>query len=353
MLSVNIQKQLRDFALDVDFVQDRQQTLVLIGPSGCGKSTTLNAIAGTVPLDSGRIVLDDRVLYDRAARIDIAPNKREIGFVYQDFALFPHKTVFENIAYGLRCRKKSKAEIHNRVARLMETMQISHLAQARPQQLSGGQQQRVALARALAIDTHILLLDEPLGALDAQTRMSVRSELKRILKSFDVVSIIVTHDFVDALVLGDAIGVMEEGRILQLGSREELLLHPKSKFVADFTGVNFFQGQVVSRNGDGWCHVRVGETHIHTPCTDAGRISLAFFPRDVTLHRDPPKGSAQNSLRGAVREILHLGDRIRVTIDSALPIVAEISDMALEDMELKEGDTIYAAFKATAIKTYS
>jgi len=167
-----------------------------------------------------------------------------------------------------------------------------------------------------------------------------------------VVSIIVTHDFVDALVLGDTIGVMEQGRLLQIGSREELLRHPKSRFVADFTGVNFFQGQVVHCNGEGLCRIRIGDATLCALACEAERVSLTFFPRDVTLHRNPPEGSAQNVFCGSVREIIHLGDRVRVALEAGLPVVAEISDLALQELGIQEGDRVYAALKATAIKTY-
>ncbi len=220
MLSVQIRKALREYRLEVAFDVNPSETLVIIGPSGCGKTTTLNAIAGLVRPDDGRITLDGRVLWDHSTRTSTAVERRNVGYVFQDFALFPHLTVSENVAYGLRARRVSRTEIPGRVDTALEMLGIAHLRRHRPTSLSGGERQRVAVARAIACDSEILLLDEPLGSLDAQTRNRVRSDLQSLLEGLGRITIMVTHDYVDALTFGDKICVMDRGTMLQMGDRQ-------------------------------------------------------------------------------------------------------------------------------------
>ncbi len=360
MLSVQVKKKLREFELGIGFEVRPAETLVIIGPSGCGKTTTLNIVAGLVEPDEGRIVLGgdprlgDRVLWDGVSGVSVAAEKRHVGYVFQEFALFPHMTVEENVAYGLRARGRPKEEIPGRVDEVVKLVGIEHLRGRRPGALSGGERQRVALARAVACDAEILLLDEPLGSLDAQTRNRVRGELKGLLRVVGRIAIMVTHDYVDALTFGDQICVLDRGRVLQMGEREQLLRHPKSRFVAELTGVNFFQGTVSSERRAGLAEVWVGDTCLYATCDgeEMGDTLVAFFPSEVAISREAPSGSARNVFRAEIQEIVHLGDKVRLMLDGSLPMCAEITADSLEELELGEGDRVYASVKATGVKTY-
>ncbi len=352
MLSVDLTKPLREFTLSLAFEVQTGETLVIIGPSGCGKSTTLNLIAGLLQPERGRVVLEGRTLLDSAAGVDVPVEKRNIGYVFQDFALFPHLSVQENVAYGLRCRRADRKQIEERVQWALDMVGLAALAQRKPPQLSGGEQQRVGLARAIAPDTPLLLLDEPMGALDAQTRKNLRGELRSLLKRVARTAILVTHDHVDALTFGDNICVMDKGQIIQLGDKRQLLAHPRGKFVAELVGANFFEGTISSLRRHGLAAVRVGDSTLYVATEEMGDTLLSFYPTDVTLSLNPPTGSAVNVFDSHVNEIVHLGDRVRVSLNSTLPMVAEITAESLEDMRLTEGSRVYAALKATAIKTY-
>jgi len=354
MLSVQVRKKLRDFELDIGFQARPAETLVIIGPSGCGKTTTLNLVAGLLEPDAGRIVVGDRVLWDREAGVDVAAEKRKVGYVFQDFALFPHMTVAENLAYGLRSRGRPQGEIARRVEEALRLVGLAHLQDRRPGGLSGGERQRVALGRAVACDAELLLLDEPLGSLDAQTRNHVRGELRRLLRVVRRIAIMVTHDYVDALTFGDRICVMDRGRLLQTGERQDLLRHPRSRFVAELTGVNFFEGTISSARQQGLTEIWVGETCLYAACDheEMGDTLVTFFPSDVTLSREPLPSSARNVFRCQVQEIIHMGDKVRVALNGVVPMCAEVTAGSLEGLGVGEGDTVYASVKATAVKIY-
>lgn len=354
MLSVQVRKQLREFKLDIAFEVSPAETLVIIGPSGCGKTTTLNAIAGLVAPDEGRIALNGTTYWDSNQNIDICAEQRHVGYVFQDFALFPHMTAAENVAYGLRARRTPRREITERVQEALQLAGITHLAQSRPGSLSGGERQRVALARAIACNARILLLDEPMGSLDAQTRSSVRGELQRLLRSLGRVAIMVTHDYVDALTFGDKICVMDRGKVLQMGEREEMLQRPRSRFVAELTGVNFFAGEIRSGPTNGLAEVWVGETRISAAADHqvAGDTLLTFFPSDVTLTAEAPADQDRNVFRTQVRDIVHMGDKVRVSLDGSLAMSAEIPATTLERLELSAGQTVFASVPPTAVRTY-
>ncbi len=354
MLSVQVSKRLREFPLEMAFEVRPAETLVIIGPSGCGKTTTLNILAGLVEPDRGRIALGSQLFYDHASGISVPAEKRKVGYVFQDFALFPHMSVSANVAYGLRARHHPKEEIAGKVAEVLQLLGITHLAERRPDALSGGERQRVALARAIACDAEILLLDEPLGSLDAQTRSSVRGELRRMLRIIGRIAIMVTHDYVDALTFGDNICVIDRGRVLQMGPRQELLHNPRSRFVSELTGVNFYEGTVSAGSEDGLTQVWVGKSSLYAVSDhrELGGTLVAFFPSDVTITNQPPASSARNVFRARIEDIVHMGDKVRLSLDGALPMCAEITADALDDLAVGEGDTVYASVKATAVKTY-
>jgi molybdopterin-binding protein len=301
-----------------------------------------------------RTRLGPNALWDGVAGVAVPAEKRNVGYVFQDFALFPHMTVDNNVAYGLRARRFPAREIPERTADVLKLLGVEHLRDRRPGALSGGERQRVALARAVVCDAEILLLDEPLGSLDAQTRNRVRGELRQLLRVIGRIAVMVTHDYLEALTFGDRICVLDRGRVLQIGERQELLRHPRSRFVAELTGVNFFEGQMGAGYSDGLREVRVGDVSLHVTADgqEPGDTLVVFFPSDVTVSRQPPSTSAKNVIRGRIREIVRLGDRARLTVNGTLPICAEITDESLAELGLAEGDTVYTAVKATAIKTY-
>jgi molybdate transport system ATP-binding protein len=295
----------------------------------------LRAIAGLLRPERGRIALGSQAWLDTKAGIDLAPERRSVGLVFQEYALFPHLDVRRNVAFGGR----------ERVDELLERFRISHLAQARPADLSGGERQRVALARALARDPAVLLLDEPLSALDAHTRNVVRGELAELLAELRLPTVLVTHDFDDAAALADRVGVIVEGRILQLGPAAELLAAPADAFVASFTGANLIPGN--ARPGpDGLTEVVLDAGgSMYSADGGEGRVGLAVYPWEVSLARAESLDSAVNHVRGEVRSVVVLGNRVRVRVG---PLTAEITTGSAERLELREGEPVVASFKATA-----
>ena len=335
-LELTVDHPLRSFRLSVTEALGRE-TLALVGPSGAGKSSVLRAIAGLLRPERGRIALGADTWLDTDAGIDLAPERRSVGLVFQEYALFPHLDVRRNVAFGGR----------ERVDELLERFRISHLAQARPAELSGGERQRVALARALARDPAVLLLDEPLSALDAHTRNVVRGELAELLAELQLPTLLVTHDFDDAAALADRVGVIVEGRILQLGPAAELLAAPTDAFVASFTGANLIPGN--ARPGpDGLTEVVLDAGgSMYSADGGEGRVGLAVYPWEVSLARAAPRDSAVNHVRGEVRSVVVLGNRVRVRVG---PLTAEITTGSAERLELREGEPVVASFKATAAR---
>ncbi|HEU5141208.1 MAG TPA: ABC transporter ATP-binding protein [Bacillales bacterium] len=347
MLSCNIHKMLRDFELKMDFSLENE-TLVIVGHSGCGKSTTLKLIAGLMAPEDGRIAVGERTFFDHNEQINVSPEERQTGFVFQNYALFPHLSVFENVSYGLDGQKMPKPEKAAKVERMLEALNISHLIESMPSDLSGGEQQRVALARSLVLDPEVLLLDEPLSALDVTTRGRVRRELKKTLSALNIPKIIVTHDYEDAISLGDRILVMDRGRVIQEGTAKELLNSPRSPFVADFSGTNFFPGEALEGN-----RLKVGEKgEILQSVTKAehDRLSVMIYPWDIELAKDRPVNSKMNVLKGEAVNILSYGNRARIEMEGSLPLTAEIPAETLERLGLKEQETVYAMIDPVAVQ---
>jgi molybdate transport system ATP-binding protein len=356
MLAATLAKRLGGFSLAATLEVEPNATLVLVGESGAGKTTLLRLLAGLAEPDEGRIVLDGRVWLDRAAGVCLPSWRREVGYLAQDYALFPHLTVHGNVAFGLRAQGLDRRSVRQRVDATLGGLGLTSLADRRPDHLSGGQRQRVALARALVLEPRLLLLDEPLSALDLQTRRAVRAELKRTLAGLPCATVYVTHNPVEAIVFGDRIAVLEAGRITQVGAPDELLRRPRSPYVAEFMGVNLFQGTVGPRDESGLAPVRTpfGSVVAVDP-GEPGDVLVALNPREVTLHLEPPAGSAQNVFRGRIVELVAeppFGERIRVALDSTPPLVAEVTRHAVESLGLREGLEVYAAFKATGLVPY-
>jgi ABC-type Fe3+/spermidine/putrescine transport system ATPase subunit len=313
----------------ISLIVQRGELLTLLGPSGCGKTTTLRMVAGFERPSAGRILFEDRDVTSLAA------NRRNVGFVFQNYALFPHLSAEENVAFGLRERKLPRAAIKQRVARYLELVRLGGLGHRRPRQLSGGQQQRVALARALAIEPTILLLDEPLGALDRKMREEMQIELRQLLKGLESTAVFVTHDQDEALALSDRIAVMNEGRIEQVAPPKEIYDRPATAFCAGFLGLsNLFRGHLAA----GSLHLRSGLT---LPCAIAaggGEVSVMARPEFVELAR----AEGQGAVRGRVEAVKYLGatTQYRVGLSRGELLVASVG--AHHRLEFAEGDEVWA-----------
>jgi putative spermidine/putrescine transport system ATP-binding protein len=314
---------------DFDLSVERGELVALLGPSGCGKTTSLRMLAGFVSASSGSILLDGR-------DITAAPSySRNTGMVFQGYALFPHMTVAQNVAFGLEMRNFAKAEITRRVQRSLERVRLSALADRLPRQLSGGQQQRVALARAMVIDPAVLLLDEPLSALDARLRHEVRAEIRQLQRETGLTTLIVTHDQDEALSMADRLVIMNKGRIEQTGKPAEVYENPATRFVAEFMGKsNFLQGRVIE-NGRFRCaitqNVLVCDTGTHAPGEE---VMLSFRPERAHIANDPPDSDEPcNVLSGRLLTATYLGQSIEVSVavadDLTINILLPNSDARL------------------------
>lgn len=354
MLRIAARKMLREFQVDVDVSFPRGTTVVL-GASGQGKTTILNMIAGITRPDHGSISIDGRNLFCAESEIDVPLEERNIGYVFQDFLLFPHLSTYENIAYGLRARGVSRSVVAGSVGRELERFGLGALSEAKPAKLSAGQRQRVALARALVTAPCVLLMDEPLSALDVELRGRVRAELRETIHELGIPVILVSHEPQDATGLAQRIIVVERGRVAQAGGYDDLLSRPSSRFVAEFVGANAFSGIVESQDGMGLAQIRLsGGKTISAPYAEQGAgVLVVIYPRDVLLLHSLEAGSARNVLRGTIRGIHLLADHARVTVDIGAPIVAEVSRAALAGLSLKQGDDVYIAVKAVAVRVFS
>lgn len=321
---------------DVQLTLDVAGTIALVGPSGAGKSSILRAIAGLARPAEGRIVLADDVWFDSQAGIYRSPETRSVGFLFQEYALFPHMTVRQNIAYGGR----------NNIPELLERFGIAALANAQPAALSGGERQRVALARALAREPKVLLLDEPLSALDPHTRDTIRVELRATLRELGLPTIIVTHDFIDAAALADRVGVLVDGALVQVGTAEELISAPVSPFVARFAGGNVLHGH--ARRANTLTSIELADRNVIVSIDDAqGEVAAVVYPWDVTLSRALPSDSAQNHVQGTVTSVVPVANRTRVTVGA---VTAEITAESAQRLQIREGDLLVASWKASATR---
>src|SRR6266566_3322522 len=261
MLIAALDTHLNSFHLNISFSAETGKTTVLLGESGAGKSTVLRTLAGLLYPQRGHISLEGVTYFDSERHIAISPQERPFGYVFQDYTLFPHLSVFENVAFGLRAQHLPRQLIRRRVGEALEQVRLGGFDQRRSTQLSGGQQQRVAIARALALQPQLLLLDEPLAALDVQTRREVRQELRHILAHIGITTVFVTHQYLEALVFGHHILVLDHGQLIQQGSQRDLLERPRSSYVAELVGTNFFRGRVVRCETNSICTIRLDDNH--------------------------------------------------------------------------------------------
>jgi molybdate transport system ATP-binding protein len=335
-LELSIRVPLRSF--DVELALDVPPgVLALVGPSGAGKSTILRAIAGLLRPSDGRIALGPAVWFDRERKIHLEPERRSVGLVFQDYALFPHLTVAENVAFGSR----------EPVDAFLARFKIEHLARVRPAGLSGGERQRVALARALARRPSVVLLDEPMSALDASTREGVRVELGQILRSLALPTVLVSHDFGDAAALAENVAVIVDGQVVQYGTPQELVENPTTPFVASFTGSNLLSGHARIVAGEISEVILESGGRIRIAGSAEGRVGVALAPWDVTISRDLSSTTDANQLELTVSSIVPMGDRSRVSTNV---LAAEVPTSELAQLDLRSGEPVVMAFAPSAAR---
>ena len=323
--------------------------LTLLGPSGCGKTTTLRCLAGLERPDSGRIIIDGKVMFDSEQGIVVPPSERALGMVFQSYAIWPHMTVFENVAFPLRVardRKYSSAEIKQEVGRVLEMVRLNGYENRASTQLSGGQQQRLAFARGLVRNPKLLLLDEPLSNLDAKLREQMRVELKRLQRTLGVTTVYVTHDQSEALALSDEIAVFSVGRIVQRGTPQEIYRHPGNQFVADFVGsANFFFGTVAGKTDDATIvntphgTIRCGFAE---PVQPGQSVVVSARPEDLDISEQHP-GDGLNVFTGKVAHRVFLGEVTDYFVDLGEGL--EIRVRAAPDVEFDMGRPVYVAVR--------
>jgi len=347
LIEASVGVRLGTLDLDLELSAADDEVVAVLGPNGAGKTTLLRALAGLLPLDRGRVILDGVVLEDAAAGVRVPPEKRRCGVVFQDYLLFPHLSAVENVAFGLRSRGMGRRDARARAAAWLELVGLAGQEEARPSALSGGQAQRVALARALAGDPRLLLLDEPLSALDASSRVQVRRDLVRHLAAFRGVRLVVTHDPLEAAALAGRLLVVEEGRLVQSGTVAEVTARPRSRYVADLVGVNLFRG----RASAGSVTLPDG-TVIAVADPIEGDVFAVIHPRAVALHRLRPEGTPRNVWLGEATGVEQSGDRARVRVEAPLALVAEVTAAAAAELRLAQGGPVWLSVKATEVSVY-
>jgi molybdate transport system ATP-binding protein len=328
------------FSLDIDLTVEAGETVAVLGPNGAGKTTLLRALAGLVPV-TGRVTLDGQVLDDSAGGRHVPTEERRVGLVFQDHVLFPHMTVLENVAFGLK-------RDGSRVARdWLDRSGLGDKAGVLPRELSGGQAQRVALLRTLITEPRLLLLDEPLAALDVSVRAEVRRELSRQLAGFTGIRILVTHDPLEAIALADRLVVLEQGKVVQTGLPSEVTARPRSRFVADLAGVNLLRGT----GKEDHVELDSGEV-LAAPESGDGNVFVVIHPRAVALYLARPEGTPRNVWRARAEDLDLRGERVRVRLSGPVPLVAEVTPSAVRDLRLDAGAEVWVAVKATEISVY-
>jgi molybdate transport system ATP-binding protein len=340
------------FALALDFSVAPGEVLGVLGPNGAGKTTLLRTLAGLGALSRGRIQLAGTVLDDPGRQLFVPAERRPVGLVFQNYRLFPHLSVRDNVAFAARARGAHRHPARQRADGWLDRLGVAELAARKPAQLSGGQAQRVALARALAADPGLLLLDEPLAALDARTRLEVRGELRRHLSAFGGPSLVVTHDPLEAMVLTDRLLVIEDGRVVQQGSPAEVARRPASQYVARLMGLNLYRGTrnpdaAVALDGGGILHTAAGGEQA------TGPVLLAVRPSAIALHTEQPRhASPRNVWPGTVVGVELLTDRVRVQVNGSPPALVDITPDAVAELDLAAGSPVWLSAKATEIDCY-
>lgn len=334
------------FDLDVDVDIEPGTTVALLGPNGAGKSTTVELLAGLLPLDAGRIELAGRVLDDPSAGVFVPPEHRRIGVVFQQYLLFDHLTVLDNVAFGPMSRGEGRRAARTAARPWLAAMQLDEFADRRPRELSGGQAQRVAMARALASGPDLLLLDEPLAALDVATKSDLRRILATHLRSFDGPRLIITHDPTDAFLLADRIQIVENGRVTQTGTPADIRRRPATAYVAALAGTNLMTGT----NTAGTLLLDGRTRTLQTSDTaTSGPVLVTVHPTAIALHNEQPHGSPRNSWATSVATVEPLGDTTRVTLAEPLPLGVDVTPAAVAALGIEPGAQLWASVKATEV----
>ena len=347
-LAIDGAVRLGEFRLELSIEAAPGEVVAVLGPNGAGKSTLLRVASGLLGLDSGVVQLGGRTLDNPARDVFVEPRLRSIGVVFQDHRLFPHLRVIDNVAFGLRARRVQGRAAREAACGWLRRLGLEELARRHPRQLSGGQAQRVALARALACEPEALLLDEPLAALDVQTRSEVQGELREHLAEFAGPTVIVTHDPIEALLLARHIVVLERGRVAQAGTPSEITSRPLTPYVAKLVGMNLYLG---AASGD---TVRVeGGGSIVAADPPAGRVLAAVRPSAITVHTEAPHGSsARNIWAATITSLAPLGDRVRVNTAGELAATVDVTAAAVADLDLSPGRRVWLSAKATDVTAY-
>ena len=343
----NLSVSIGDFALrDINLSVETGEYFIILGPTGAGKTVLLESIAGLYPVKSGQIWLRGK----EVTRFE--PERRNISIVYQDHVLFPHLSVAENILFGLKLRRQSREQLGETLDWLSDLLNIAHLMGRKPGTLSGGERQKVALARALSVRPELLLLDEPLSALDPETREGVQKELRRLHDRLKITTIHVTHDFEEAIALGNRIAVLGEGHIKQVGTVEQIFHQPNSEFVARFTVArNIFTGEVVDRD-DGNTVFRTGDTELAVVTELHGEWHASVRPEDILISREPLTSSARNSFCGTITSVSDRGSTLYLTVTMPPDFVCLVTRRFFGEMALAEGQQVYITFKASAVHIF-
>jgi molybdate transport system ATP-binding protein len=330
-----------------------RRTVALLGPNGSGKTTFVRSLAGLIDVPDGKIEVDGVSWLDRPGGVDLPPQQRSVGVVFQDQSLFPHMSAAANVAYGLRSRGASRHGSERAAVEWLGRFGSAHLAGRLARSLSGGEAQKVALARALILEPRLLLLDEPLASLDVESRADARHFLGTALRDFEGVKIIVTHDPVDAFALADELAIMEGGRIVQVGPASEIGLRPRSRYAASVAGVNLLRGILSER--DGFSLLTAGDADLFVLSDDVPsgeEVFATFAANAVTLSRRRPHGSARNVFPVTVRRVESEGGRARVALGGRVPMTAEVTTRSVDEFGIRPGTEMWAAIKATEIRVY-
>ncbi|MDI6786194.1 MAG: ABC transporter ATP-binding protein [bacterium] len=345
--TLNLSKRFGGFLLDdINLNIDKGEYFVILGPSGAGKTCFLETIAGIYEPDKGEIWLNGKEISK------LPPETRNIGLVFQDSALFPHLKVIDNVKYGLKIKKFKPKEIKEKVDNVLELLHISQIKNAYPKSISGGEKKRVALARTLVLEPKILLLDEPLSAIHPNLKRKLQEEIRSIHQELNITTIHVTHDFNTAVSLADKIGIMNQGRIVQIGVPEKVFQQPNSEFVAQFVGCeNLFKGNLIEDNGVK--KFKNERLSFQVTTSHKGQAYVSIRPEDIIISKNPlVSTSARNCLLGKIAKIIEKGPIVKVVVDAGEDFMVLITKESLKDLELKIGEIIYLVFKVVAVHVF-
>lgn len=331
------------FSLDVELRIEESELLAVVGPNGAGKTTLLRAIAGLEPVHEGRIVLGGRTVDDPGAARFVRPERRSVGVVFQDRRLLPASSVLDNVAFGVRARGRRRDAARREARIWLDRLGVAALAARRPRDLSGGEAQRVAVARALASDPDVVLLDEPFASVDAADR----HDLRTVVASVQRTRLLVTHDPLEAMALGDRVAVLERGRVVQIGTPDDIRSRPRSRYAAALVGTNLLRG----RARGGTVTLETGG-HLVAASPLQGDVLVAVHPRAIGLFREPPAGTPRNVLEVTVRTTVVEDERLRIALAGPIPLVAEITRSAADELDVVPGARLWAVVKATELDVY-